>query len=107
MSKSEMLFCATDPRCYKNRTSFDDVDLSPFRWDGQFLIPVVDKFKYLGSQLYRTCTYALDVSSRIESAAKAFRTLRKCLFVSNSVSANAKRVVYVAMILSVLPYGCK
>jgi len=47
----------------------------------------------------------LDVSSRIESAAKAFGTLRKYLFASNSVLASAKRVVYVAVILSVLLYG--
>ena len=85
MSKSEVLFCVVDPRCYKNRTSFDDVDLAPIRWDGKFLIPVVDKFKYLGSQLCKTCRDAVDVSSRIESAAKAFGFLRKCLFASNSV----------------------
>jgi len=107
MSKSEVLFGVANPRCYKNRNSFDDGDLSPIRWDGEYLTPVVDKFKYLGSQLCKTCTNTLDVNSRIESAAKAFGTLRKCLFVSNSVSTDAKRVVYVAVILSVLLYGCE
>ncbi len=75
-----MFFCVADPRCYKNRTSFDDADMSPITWDGMFYIPLVDKFKYLGSQLCRTCTDALDVSSRIESAAKKIGALRKCLF---------------------------
>ena len=64
-------------------------------------------FKYLGSQLCRTCTDTLDVSSRMESAAKAFGALRKCLFASNNVSAAAKRVVYVSVILAILLYGCE
>jgi hypothetical protein len=81
--------------------------MSPITWDGKFYIPVVDKFKYLGSQLCRTCTDTLDVNSRIESAAKAFGALRKCLFMSNNVSATAKRGVYIAIILSILLYGCE
>ena len=100
-------FFAADPRCYKNCTSFDDTNVSPITWDGKFYIPLVDKFKYIGSQLCRTCTYTLDVSSRIESAAKAFGALRKRLFMSNNVSATARRGVYVAIILSILLYGCE
>ena len=62
----------------------------------------------LGSQLCRTCTDTLDVSSRImESAAKAFGALPKCLFASNNVSAAAKRAVYVSVILAILLYGCE
>ena len=106
-SKSEVLFCAADPRCYKKRTTFDDEDLSPIRWEGGFHMPVVADFKYLGSQLCRTCTDTLDVSSRMESAAKAFGALRKCLFASNNVSAAAKRAVYVSVILAILLYGCE
>ena len=40
-SKSEVLFCAADPRCYKKRTTFDDEDMSPIRWEGGFHMPVV------------------------------------------------------------------
>jgi hypothetical protein len=76
-SKSEVLFCAADSRCYKDRTSFDGTNMSPFRWDGRFHIRVVAAFKYLGSHLWRTCTNAMNVRSRIESAAKAFGALRK------------------------------
>jgi hypothetical protein len=94
-SKSEVLFCVADPICYSNRSSFDDTDLSPILWEGGFHIPIVIKFKYLGSQLCRTCTDTLlDVSSRIESAAKAFGALKKCLFSSNNIIATAKRIVY-------------
>ena len=106
-SKSEVLFCAADPRCYTNRTTFDGEDLSPIRWEGGFHMPVVADFKYLGSQLCRTSTDTLDVSSRIESAAKAFGALRKCLFASNNISAAAKRAVYVSVILAILLYGCE
>ena len=35
-SKSEVLFCAADPKCYSNRSSFNDTDLSPIRWEGGF-----------------------------------------------------------------------
>ena len=70
-------------------------------------MPVVADFKYLGSQLCRTSTDTLDVSSRIESAAKAFGALRKCLFASNNISAAAKRAVYVSVILAILLYGCE
>ena len=94
-SKSEMFFCATDPRCYTNRKTFDGDDLCPIQWEEGFRIPVVAEFKYLGSQLCRTSKNTLDVSSRIESATKAFGTLRKCMFTSNIFSAAAKRVVYV------------
>jgi len=64
-SKSEVLCCAANPRCYKDRTSFDGTNLSLFRWDGRFHIPMVVAFKYLGSHLCKTCAYALDVGSRI------------------------------------------
>ena len=106
-SKSEVLFCATNPRCYKDSIYFDGANLSPFRWDGRFHIPVVVAFKYLSNHMCKTCTYALDVRSRIESAAKAFGALRKCLFSSKNISAAANRVVYVTVILPILLYGCE
>ena len=102
-----MLFCAADPRCYTNRVSFDGVDLSPIKWDVLFSIHVVDAFKYLGSHLCKTCTDTLDVSSRIQSGAKAFGALKKYLFSSNNISAVAKRVVHVTIVLSILLYGCE
>ena len=43
----------------------------------------------------------------MESAAKAFGALRKCLFASNNVSAAAKRAVYISVILAILLYGCE
>jgi hypothetical protein len=35
-SESDVLFCVADSRCYYNRSSFDDTDLSPIRWKGGF-----------------------------------------------------------------------
>jgi hypothetical protein len=96
-----VLFCAADPRCYTKRVSCDGVDLSPIKWDGLLSILVVAAFKYLGSHLCRTCTNTLDVSSRIQSGAKAFGALKKCLFSSNNISTVAKRVVYVTIVLSI------
>ena len=55
----------------------------------------------------KTCIDIMDVCSRIESASKTFGALRKCLFTSNNISVDAKRVVYVAVILSMLLYGCE
>jgi hypothetical protein len=102
-----MRLCAADPRCYTDRVSFDGVDMSPIKWDGQFSIPVIDAFKYLGSHLCRTCTNTLDASSRLQSGAKAFGALKKCLISSNSISAVAKRVVHVTVVLSILLYVCE
>ena len=80
-SKSEILFCAKDPRCYTHLATYDGTDLSPIIWEGGFQIAVVDKFKYLGSYLSRNCRDNFDVDSRISSAGKAFGSLRKCIFV--------------------------
>ena len=103
-----LLYQVLDPRCFSNRSSFDDADLSPIRWERGFHIHVAVKFKYLGSRLCITCIDTLDVSSRIESATKAFGALKKCVFSSNNISSTiAKRIVYGAVILSVLLYGCE
>ena len=106
-SKSEVLFCAADPRCYKPG-GLPPPDLSPIKWDGGFYMPVVDKFKYLGSYLARNCLRdTCDIDSRIQAAGKAFGALRKCLFATASVSSKAKRAVYTTVILSILLYGCE
>ena len=51
--KSEILFCAKDPRCYVDPADYDGNDLSPIKCEGDFQIAMVDKFKYLGSYLSR------------------------------------------------------
>ena len=106
-SKSEVLFCAAAPASYEDPGSYDGIDLSNIRMSGGRFMPVVEIFKYLGSYLSRDSSDAYDVDSRIESAGKAFGSLRKCLFASDSVSPSAKRAVYKAVILSILLYGCE
>ena len=106
-SKSEVLFCAAAPTSYNNPATYDGADLSDIKLPGGCFMPVVDRFKYLGSYLNRDCSDGLDVDSRIESAGRAFGALRKCLFSSRDVSFAAKRAVYTSLILSILLYGCE
>jgi hypothetical protein len=91
--KSEILFCAKDPRCYIDLANYDGTNLSPIKWEGGFQIAVVDTFKYLGSYLSRNCTDDLDIDNRISSAGKAFGRFRKCIFSSCNISTSAKRSV--------------
>ena len=53
------------------------------------------------------CTNDEDVDARVKSASKAFGALSKCVFRSSHVSIEAKRAAYVALVLSVLLYGCE
>jgi hypothetical protein len=106
-SKSEILFCAKDQRCYSMPKTYDGVDLSPIRWGEGFNIPVVEHFKYLGSYLSRNCRDDHDVHSRIISAGNAFGSLRKSIFSSCNISTAAKHSVYTSVILSILLYGCE
>jgi len=85
-SKSVVLFCAKDHRCYTNPTNYDGANLSPSSWEGGFHIAVADTFKYLGSYLMRHGRDDFDVDSRIASAGFAFVALRKCIFSSCNIS---------------------
>jgi len=62
-SKSEILFCAKDPKCYIEHASYDGADLSPIKWEGGFQIAMIDKFKHLGSYLSRSCRDDLDIDN--------------------------------------------
>ena len=106
-SKSEVLFCAAPRGCYSDPSTCDNVDLSDIKLPGGRLMGVVDKFCYLGSIVARNGSDALDVNSRLQSAAKAFGALRKCVFTSNSVSRQAKRVVYERLVLAIGLFGCE
>ena len=72
--------------------------------DGRF-IPVVSKFKYLGSFLTSDCRDSTDVDARIASAAAAFACLCECVFVAATVWLKVKQHVYCDLILSILLYG--
>jgi len=80
----------------------DDVFLP----NGRF-IPVISEFRYLGSYMTRDGTDTKDVRARINSAARAFGALSKCIFQSKHVKRDAKRAVYERLILSICLYGCE
>ncbi len=79
-SKSVVLFCAKNHRCYTNPTNYDGANFSPISWEGGFHIAVVDKFIYIGSYLTINGRDDFDVESRIASVGSAFGALRKMHF---------------------------
>jgi hypothetical protein len=50
---------------------------------------------------------SVDVDARVAAATKAFGSLAKTVFQSSAVTTQAKRAVYVAVVLPVLLYGCE
>jgi len=68
---------------------------------------VISEFRYLGSYITRDGTDTKDVRARINSAARAFGELSKCIFQSRHVERDAKRAVYERLILSICLYGCE
>ena len=70
-------------------------------------MPVVSVFRYLGDFVSGDLSDECAVEARISDAGKAFGALRKCLFGSHSVTPQAKRRAYEALILSILLFGCE
>jgi hypothetical protein len=109
VSKSVAMYCAANRPTYLDYSTFDDMDLSPFRFgeNGEFEVPIVEYFKYLGSCLSRDCNDEIEMDNRLRSANGAFGALSKCIFRSKSISLRAKRVVYNGLILAILLYGAE
>ena len=101
-SKSVAMYCAA------SRASHNP-GLSPFYFgeNGEFEVPVVEMFKYLGSCVSRDCNEATEVDNRIVSEGNAFEALSKCVFRAKTMSLRAKRVVYNGLILAILLYGAE
>lgn len=106
-SKTEILFCAARLCVYSDPTTFDGADLSNVQLPGRRFMPVVAKFKYLGSYASHFGNDVIDVDSRIASAGKAFGALRGCVFASTHINTKAKSAVYQALILNILLYGAE
>ena len=68
---------------------------------------MVDKAVYLGSTLSREGTCTKDVESRVNKAAAAFGKLSPLVFKNKDISMNAKKVAYIAIVVSILLYGCE
>jgi hypothetical protein len=105
--KTLVLFCAAPPSEYEDPATFDDADLTDIVLPSGNVIPIEDQAKYLGSMMGRDCTDTLDVEARVTAAGKAFGALSKCIFKSPDISLPAKREAYVALVLSILLYGCE
>ena len=104
-SKSEILFVAAPEHMYDDPETYDGQDLSNFELGNGTFMPVVAQFCHLGSMLTRDCRDDVDVTERIKAAGNAFGALRKCIFASVYISFDTKKVVYTALILSILLYG--
>ena len=69
------------------------------------VVEYVNEFPYLGSMVADSGRVSSDVDRRITQASKAFGTLRRAVFADRDLTAETKRKIYVACVLSVLLYG--
>ena len=111
-SKSEAAFFAAHPSTYLEYSTFTSsdgipADLSPIQFGDNYEVPVVEKFKLLGSCVAANGSDETDVTSRIKSAGAAFNALGRCLFRAKAVCLKAKRAVYNGLVLAILLYGCE
>ena len=67
----------------------------------------VDQFTYLGSMLSTKCNSGADVEHRVRSAYTAFGKMRHRVFNSGDLTRKTKLMVYEAVIISTLLYGCE
>ena len=68
---------------------------------------MVDKFCYLGSILTSDAKANEDINSRIAKASAAFGRLRNRLWDEHGIRIDTKISVYVAVVLTILLYGCE
>ena len=85
-----------------NRSSF----VSPSITAGDVKLPMVDEFCYLGCILTSDAIADEDINSRIAKASAAFVRLRNRLWDEHS-RLDTKISVYVAVVLTILLYGCE
>jgi len=71
------------------------------------LLPVVDKFTYLGSTLSRNVHIDDEVVNRISKASSAFGRLRKNVWNRKGLSLSTKLKVYKAIVLAIMLYACE
>ena len=75
--------------------------------DIEGVIPVVEKAVYLGGVIDKNLNHETAVDARISKASAAFGKLKGYVFASKDISLPAKRAAYVALVLSILLYGCE
>jgi hypothetical protein len=109
-SKTEVMFVAAQACTYtEDPATFDDgkgpADFGNVQLGGGKFLPIVDQFRYLGSEADRTMTSESDVVSRIKKAGCAFGALWPLLFNSSSIGLVAKRMVYTTFVMAVVLHG--
>ena len=70
-------------------------------------LPVVDKFTYLGSTLYRVLHIDGEVTARTAKVRVAFGRFRTNLWERNRIRLDTKLKVYKAVVLPILLYACE
>ena len=80
---------------------------SPSITVGDVKLPVVDNFCYLGCILKSDAKADEDINSRIAKASAAFGRLRNRLWDEHGIRLDTEISVYVAVVLTVLLYGCE
>ena len=70
-------------------------------------LSVVKRFTYLGSVLSDSCTLDAEIDRRIALAAAAFGNLTKRALCNHGLTIHTKMMVYKAVCISVLLYGCE
>ena len=89
-SKTELLFCSRPLSTYQDPSTCANTDMTDLILPNGRFVPVVTKFKYLGSYISSDGSDTIDVQSRIDSAARAFGALSKCIFRSQTLIAKPK-----------------
>ena len=74
---------------------------------GEAHLEQVDHFPYLGGILSSNCTAEKDVDHRIGAAYSAFGKLYKRVFKKKDLNRTSKLMVYQAVVISTLLYGCE
>ena len=74
-SKTEVLFVAAPEKLYDEPEVYDGRDLTNVVLGNGSFFPVVEKFRYLGTMLTRTCRDDVNVAERIKTAGNAFGAL--------------------------------
>ena len=95
--KDRIAICARPLSPYQNPSTCDNTDMADLILPNGRFVPVVTKFKYLGSYISSDGSDTIDVQSRIDSAARAFG--------SQNIDRKAKSAIYESLILSICLYG--
>ena len=85
----------------------DDTPVPPSIQLGGVSLENVNHFPYLGSHLSSAANIDVEINHRVKSAAAAFGKLRKRVFDDHDLRKSTKLMVYKAVVLPTLTYGCE